>query len=182
MGIKLKNQRLDVTRTIEYSPGDSLNFSMKFYIDVDSISYLNGFEIRIAFLDKNFNRLGYEYDFFNDINTKVWEKEKFLQKGFDPNIVYAKVKFLLHVTDSISIFLDDAVHESNYYNTLKGFTLNNPQDLSQFNFGDTTQFSCKKGFNHDSGQYRFESHLLFEFDNLIANSDFEITGESNCNG
>ena len=29
---------------------------------------------------------------------------------------------------------------------------------------------------------RFDSHLLFEFDNLIANSDFEITGVSNCNG
>ena len=184
LGIKLKNQRLDVTRTIEYLPGDSLNFSMKFYIDVDSISYLNGFEIRIAFLDKNFNRLGYEYDFINDINTKVWEKREISAKRSDPNIVYAKVKFLLHVTDSISIFLDDAeiFYESNYYNTLKGFTLNNPQDLSQFNFGDTTQFSWQRGFNHDSGQYRFESHLLFEFDNLIANSDFEITGESNCNG
>ena len=80
LAIKLKNQRLDVTRTIEYSPGDSLNFSMKFYIDVDSISYLNVFEIRIAFLDKNFNRLGYEYDFINDINTKVWEKREISAK------------------------------------------------------------------------------------------------------
>ena len=41
LGIKLKNQRLDVTRTIEYLPGDSLNFSMKYYILIEIVCQMS---------------------------------------------------------------------------------------------------------------------------------------------
>ena len=184
LGIKAKNQRLFVNRTIEYLPGDSINFSINNYINADSISPLNRYEIGIEFLDKNFNNLEYDFNLMNDGQIKVWERREISGISSNSNAVYAKLKILIFALDSISMFIDDAqiFYNSNYYSNLDSFSLINPQNSTQFNFGDTTQFSWKKGFAHDSGEYRFDSHLLFEFDNLIANSGFEITGVSDCNG
>ena len=184
ISINIQNQRLTVSRLIDYLPGDSLDFSSRIFIDNDSVKNQNSFGIRVDFLDENFNNLNNSSNFLDDLNTQVWEEIETAASSSNPNAVYAQLKILIFAIDSISMFIDDAqiLYNSNYYNNLDSFSLNRPHDFSQFNFGDTTQFSWQKGFTHDSGEYRFDSHLLFEFENLIANSGFEITGVSDCNG
>ena len=97
-------------------------------------------------MDENFNNLNNSSNFLDDLNTQVWEKRETSASSSNPNIVYAQLKILIFAIDSISMFIDDAqiLYNSNYYNNLDSFSLNNPMILANLILGIQHSFHGKK--------------------------------------